>query len=281
MRCQEFAVMIEELASGRLMRDASHDEGLEHAAMCVRCAERLEVERSLSLGLNALAVEERRHEASPLLKRELMNAFASQHQKASQTVVSFPRRTSYARWALAAAATIILAVTLLASRLTRTPVQTATADSVIAAASLNFPEVKSISIPTAPTNNSNVKTDAPVAIRKAKALKPQADALAAVQRDKRKFERKLNPVKTENAASEVATEVAVNEVKEIKSDFVPLTYLNSATAMESGIVVRVEVAREKLAALGLPLNLERADEIIKADIVVGDDGVARAIRLVQ
>jgi hypothetical protein len=74
------------------------------------------------------------------------------------------------------------------------------------------------------------------------------------------------------------SEVAANEVK---TDFVPLTYLNSATAMDSGIVVRVEVSREKLAAMGLPLNLERADEKIKADIVLGDDGVARAIRLVQ
>ncbi|HEY0544671.1 MAG TPA: hypothetical protein VGC91_04670 [Pyrinomonadaceae bacterium] len=273
--------MIEELASGRRTRDASHDEGLEHAAMCARCAARLEVERSLSLGLNALAVEERRHEASPLLKRELMDAFASHHQKAAQTVVSFPRRTSYARFAMAAAATIILAVTLLASRLTRTPAPTAMAESVIAATTLNLSEFKSNNFSTALTAKPNVTTSAPVAIKKAKALKPQANTLAAVPRDKRKTERKLNPVKTENAASAVATEVAANEVKEIKSDFVPLTYLNTATAMESGIVVRVEVAREKLAALGLPLNLEGADEIIKADIVLGDDGVARAIRLVQ
>lgn len=279
MRCQEFAVMIEELASGRLTRDASHDDGLEHAAMCVRCAERLEVERSLSLGLNALAAEERRHEASPLLKRELLDAFAAHHQKTSPTVVSFPRRKNYAGWALAAAATIILAVTLLASRLTRTPAPTA--ESVIAATTLHSPEFKSNSIVPAPTDNSKVKTDAPLAIRKAKAVQPQANALAVVPRDKRRTDRKLNPIKTENAASEFATEVAANEVKEIKSDFVPLTYLNTATAMESGIVVRVEVAREKLAALGLPLNLERAGETIKADIVLGDDGVARAIRLVQ
>jgi hypothetical protein len=51
--------------------------------------------------------------------------------------------------------------------------------------------------------------------------------------------------------------------------------------MEGGIVVRVEIARDQLATLGLPFDLERADEIIKADIVLGDDGVARAIRLVQ
>jgi hypothetical protein len=32
--------------------------------------------------------------------------------------------------------------------------------------------------------------------------------------------------------------------------------------------------------MGLPLHVERANETVKADIVVGDDGLARAIRLV-
>jgi hypothetical protein len=32
--------------------------------------------------------------------------------------------------------------------------------------------------------------------------------------------------------------------------------------------------------MGLPLHVERASETVKADIVVGDDGLARAIRLV-
>jgi hypothetical protein len=77
---------------------------------------------------------------------------------------------------------------------------------------------------------------------------------------------------------ETSTQVASTEVK---SKFIPLTYLNDATAMDSGIVVRVEIARDQLATLGLPFDLERADDIIKADIMLGDDGVARAIRLVQ
>ncbi|MBV9211199.1 MAG: hypothetical protein JOZ52_11245 [Acidobacteria bacterium] len=273
MSCYEFAKVVEELASGRQRRDAAHDEGLEHAAMCSRCAARLEVERSLSTGLSALAVEERSIEASALVKRDLLDAFASHRQKASQTVVSFPRRQSYTRRWLAAAATLLLAFTLLALRAVRNNAPAASGEDVIAsAASLNFPEIKTV---------KTVTPTPPVVIQKTEALKPKVNLVAAVSRSKRKFERKLNPVKPENTASEFATEVASNEAKEIKSDFVPLTYLNTATAMESGIVVRVEVAREKLAALGLPLNLERAGETIKADIVVGDDGVARAIRLVQ
>ncbi|HWW74028.1 MAG TPA: hypothetical protein VNZ44_01455, partial [Pyrinomonadaceae bacterium] len=63
-------------------------------------------------------------------------------------------------------------------------------------------------------------------------------------------------------------------------EYLPLTYLASATAMESGTVVRVEMSRAALISLGVPLSAERTDAKFKADIVIGDDGVARAIRLV-
>lgn len=51
--------------------------------------------------------------------------------------------------------------------------------------------------------------------------------------------------------------------------------------MESGIVVRVELSPSALAAMGLPVNIEQTDSRIKADVVLGDDGVARAVRFVK
>jgi hypothetical protein len=51
--------------------------------------------------------------------------------------------------------------------------------------------------------------------------------------------------------------------------------------MESGQMIRVELPRSALASFGLPMNMERADERIKADVVVGNDGLARAIRFVR
>ncbi len=68
--------------------------------------------------------------------------------------------------------------------------------------------------------------------------------------------------------------------QEIATEFLPLTYVTEA-AQESGQVVRVRIPRAALASFGLPVNAERASELIKADIVIGDDGVARAIRFVQ
>ncbi len=73
----------------------------------------------------------------------------------------------------------------------------------------------------------------------------------------------------------------VANATETVTDYIPLTYLDDATAMESGQVVRIDVPRSSLAAFGLPVSQDRLDERVKADIIIGDDGLARAIRFVQ
>lgn len=45
--------------------------------------------------------------------------------------------------------------------------------------------------------------------------------------------------------------------------------------------VRVEMPRTVLAAYGLPVNVDRIDIPIQADLLIGDDGTARAIRFVS
>ena len=46
-------------------------------------------------------------------------------------------------------------------------------------------------------------------------------------------------------------------------------------------VLRVRIPRTRIQALGWPVNVDRLDERVLADVVVGGDGVARAVRLVQ
>jgi hypothetical protein len=50
--------------------------------------------------------------------------------------------------------------------------------------------------------------------------------------------------------------------------------------LESGRIVRVRMPRSNLIPLGIPFNQERANETIKADVLLSNDGLARAIRLV-
>lgn len=68
---------------------------------------------------------------------------------------------------------------------------------------------------------------------------------------------------------------------EVATDFLPLTFVDDSRAQESGHVVRVKVLRSALIAFGVPMNMERAGELITADVVIGNDGLARAIRFVQ
>ena len=48
---------------------------------------------------------------------------------------------------------------------------------------------------------------------------------------------------------------------------------------QDAAIFRVRLQREALAELGLPVNLERASDWIQVDLLVGEDGQPRAVRL--
>lgn len=63
-------------------------------------------------------------------------------------------------------------------------------------------------------------------------------------------------------------------------DFTPLPD-SIPSAPEDATVVRVQMQRGALSALGLTVNEEHATDVIQVDLLVGDDGVPQAIRLPQ
>ncbi len=67
--------------------------------------------------------------------------------------------------------------------------------------------------------------------------------------------------------------------REIATDFIPV--MLDPDPFERGRLVRVQLPRSALTAFGLPVNEERFEERIKADVLVGEDGLARAIRFVK
>lgn len=73
----------------------------------------------------------------------------------------------------------------------------------------------------------------------------------------------------------------VRSSEEIATDFLPVTYGGSNGFEAGSQIVRVELPRSTLANFGLPVNMDRLDRPVKADVLVGVDGVARAIRFVQ
>ena len=80
-----------------------------------------------------------------------------------------------------------------------------------------------------------------------------------------------------NANNEVANHVN----REIATDFMPLGYMNAATLQDGGQIVRVELPRSALVNFGLPVNMDRYHERVKADVLLGVDGMAHAIRFVK
>ena len=69
--------------------------------------------------------------------------------------------------------------------------------------------------------------------------------------------------------------------REYTTDFFLLRYGNDHESMESGELIRVQMPRSALITLGLPVDVERAGEMVKADLLIGEDGLARAIRFVR
>jgi hypothetical protein len=69
----------------------------------------------------------------------------------------------------------------------------------------------------------------------------------------------------------------------VQSDeFQPVSYTGDPLETASGgHVVRVEMKRSALFALGVDLPLENGQDMIKADLLVGRDGVTRAVRVVE
>jgi len=65
------------------------------------------------------------------------------------------------------------------------------------------------------------------------------------------------------------------------SDFVPVPYGESLSSDDSGLVVRVSMTRSALGSLGYPVDEIHAGDVVQADLLVGEDGLPRAVRLVQ
>ena len=66
---------------------------------------------------------------------------------------------------------------------------------------------------------------------------------------------------------------------EIATAFIPVSY--GVGPGEPASMVRVRLPRSALLSFGLPMNAERASEPVIADVLLGEDGVARAIRFVR
>jgi hypothetical protein len=83
------------------------------------------------------------------------------------------------------------------------------------------------------------------------------------------------------AARRPEAQLANHATNEIATDFIPLRDMSTVALQDGGQIIRVRLRRSELLRFGFPVNMERYNENVKADVLVGVDGLARAIRFVQ
>jgi hypothetical protein len=260
MNCQKFETIVGELARNQMMEAEVRSEALAHSADCSVCSTRLRNEETLTRGLRALTTKMNSIEAPPAVEARLLDAF-----RKPEVVVPLPVAQRHSRYWLAAVAALLLIVFgVLAVRLRieqqRVPQQQ-----------------QAIVEPVEPKKNI-------VDVNQKEAPKPEpVTAVNNEQPRNKPRHRFMNASVVASAGNSRATKnnVVSNHATEVATEFMPIGYLNPAALQDGGQIVRVEVSRTTLASFGIPVNMDRYNEKVKADVLLGVDGMAHAIRFVQ
>ncbi len=198
-------------------------------------------EEILTSGLRLLAEEMASQDAPPEIEQKLREEF-----RARAVVVPMPVRRRYTGYWVAAgiAAVLLIAVSVVALRSRTDPPKPVNAQQ---------------------TEQPRIKEEEPRPVLET----PKVEEVVAQKPRRRAVRRPAN--------SAIANHVN----REIATDFMPLGYLNPATLQDGGQIIRVELPRSSLVNFGLPVNMNRYHEKVKADVLLGADGLAHAIRFVQ
>jgi len=74
---------------------------------------------------------------------------------------------------------------------------------------------------------------------------------------------------------------AVVQADETAADFYPLPDADGLPPVESAMVVRVQLPVSSLESIGFPVNQDRDSDPVEAEVLLGQDGLARGVRLVE
>jgi hypothetical protein len=249
MNCQEFERTIIDFGCDPLMGDSAHARALEHAKICAQCGARLTHEQRMTAGLQVLAVEEAAINAPERVRSALRAAFAERQAAAATPPALLWSARRKLLWGMAAAAMLMLSLITTALLLREQKVK------------VDGQQAGAIDNPAPPTTSGKLP-GAPAGVQRAS----RAHSSIAVRPSGRSGRRRTPPVK---------------ESAEDAGELFPLTFVAQAGPTEFIQTVRVEISRSMLLSMGLPVNIDRGEGPIKADLIIGEDGVARAVRIIN
>ena len=249
MNCQSFENSVVDLVRGNPIEAGVLDRSLAHVESCPNCAHQLEEQRMLSSQLRSFSDEMKLVHPPARIEEQLLVAFRSKN-------VQLPRvATASRKWLAAAAIAAILLIVfgVVSLRIRQTPIEQ-----------------------PLQVNNPKPGASTVTAPQVAVAIPPVATS------EPERAVRKPTRVHRRPRAVDVSSLIAVNAVApEVTTRFMPLGNVSLADLQDGAQVIRVEMPRYAMARFGLPVNMERYDETVKADVWLGVDGLARAIRFVQ
>jgi len=294
MNCESFENVVVDLARLTPLEASVRDAARAHCEVCDNCARRLTEEKILTGGLLALATEMKAAVVPDQVQKNLLSVWRK------ESVALQPERANPGWRYLAVAAAILVAVALgiAGYHLNQTPPVDSQVRSLPATekpvAVSSTPPMMGISgyqmrqVPPVDSQAGSVETETPVEVASSPPIMDSADTSTRKQKPtptlaKNQRLRKFRPDVSAQSTfvSVVVGTVTDPEAAEVASPFMPLGDTNPANIQEGAQVVRVELPRYAMARFGLPVNMERYDERVKADVWLGADGLARAIRFVQ
>ena len=312
MNCKEFSEHATEIARAQVMDAVTRDGALRHAGECGACGARLERERALSAALRATAESFDEAAAPARVESALLAAFRAERDAARESInlqplapaagrervltfaPRFGRRARAAGATSAIAASLILAF-VVARRAPQQPEpsnqiasrQPPPAQSTVAQAEADTPSSQTAPVgkpaaggETGRRLNNGVGRGRPARVQRAaggQSLKKTLGGAALafnIDGGQAVFAEGDAAAGASDAAGWSGDAAAL-------TDFVPLSAGAGSAPLEGGRVVRVEAPRAALASLGLPVDARRANETVKADLLLAHDGTAHAIRLVR
>jgi hypothetical protein len=255
MNCQRFTDVVSELSRGQMMDADVRTDALVHSEGCEECAQRLTNEEALTRALRALSLQLQAKQAPDGLEFELRRAFRDRRvSPATVAIATLSRRY----WLAVAAAILLVVGGFVVVRLRE---------------SQPSPEIQAVS-----GEKKNARPQESPSPGKVVDDSSSSESQRTVQTQPRRRHLASARRKSQNQTSDA---VATNHAREIATEFIPLTYSSGVSLQDGGQIVRVELPRSALVKFGLPVNVERLNEKVKADVWLGVDGFAHAIRFVQ
>ncbi len=251
MKCVDFSEIVSDLARNEGLDEAVRQSAFLHADACPRCDEELEMARALSGALHALAASSTAASA-PERVEEILRGEMRQ-RRAAVTPMRAPRAQRRAIGGIAglAAAALISVILLKPEILRQTHGNSPAISTQTSGATAQGSEATA---QVAPVSSNSEATPAPDGKSPASGNSGAANSADAASQD---------------ADTEYAT------------SYIDLPSAEGVLIAEDQTVVRVSMPRSALASFGLPVRSDGADANVLADFVLGEDGMPRAVRLVQ